>query len=47
MIKDTILIKLVNEQADLFNNPNSTNEQKESKFKEILKRQKELIGKND
>ena len=47
MIKDPILIKLVNEQCDLFNNPNSTNEQRELKFKEILKRQKELGGKND
>lgn len=47
MIKDTILIKLVNEQSDLFNDPNSTSEQRESKFKEIKKRQKELVGKND
>jgi hypothetical protein len=43
MIKDPILIKLVSEQSDLFNDPNSTIEQKESKFKEILKRQGELV----
>jgi hypothetical protein len=47
MIKDTILIKLVNEQSDLFNDPNSTSEQRESKLKEIKKRQKELVGKEN
>jgi len=42
MFLDPILAKLVNEQTVMFNDPESTVEEREKKHKEIRKRQEEL-----